>query len=101
MRVGGTMKVLLTITLSHPDLLSDLEALAPRARSERLRLLATVGLLTMRGGLSALSAAAETTKRPVTDHSAAAAETIKADPPEDDRLNLGDVRAFATVLNED
>lgn len=44
------MRILVTITDSHPELLASLKSIPKRSRSERIKMLATVGLFLKNGG---------------------------------------------------
>lgn len=47
--IPGGMRVVVGISGSHHELLDDLETLPIRERAERIRTLATIGLMTARG----------------------------------------------------
>ncbi|MBU2722808.1 hypothetical protein [Acidithiobacillus ferridurans] len=51
------LRIVCGVRASHPELLQDLAALDQRDRPERLRVLATLGLMYLRHGLIAPSAA--------------------------------------------
>ena len=62
------MRVIVSITAGCPELAAHLETQPPRACAERLRLLATLGLTALRGGLAASQMAADSTvDKPASD----------------------------------
>ena len=61
------MRVIVSITAGCPELAAHLETQPPRARAERLRLLATLGLTALRGGLAAGQMADRTVDKPASD----------------------------------
>ena len=61
------MRVIVSITAGCPELAAHLEMQPPRARAERLRLLATLGLTALRGGLAAGQMADSTVDKPASD----------------------------------
>ena len=61
------MRVIVSITAGCPELAAHLETQPPRARAERLRLLATLGLTALRGGLAAGQMADSTMDKPASD----------------------------------
>ena len=61
------MRVIVSITAGCPELAAHLETQPPRARAERLRLLATLGLTALRGGLVAGQMADRPVDKPASD----------------------------------
>lgn len=61
------MRVIVSITAGCPELAAHLETQPPRARAERLRLLATLGLTTLRGGLATGRMSDGTVDKPASD----------------------------------
>ena len=61
------MRVIVSITAGCPELAAHLETQPPRARAERLRLLATLGLTALCGGLAAGQMADSTVDKPASD----------------------------------
>ncbi len=61
------MRVIVSITAGCPELAAHLETQPPRARAERLRLLATLGLTALHGGLAAGQTADRTVDKPAPD----------------------------------
>ncbi|MFO1431319.1 MAG: hypothetical protein U1F76_14445 [Candidatus Competibacteraceae bacterium] len=64
------MRVIVSITAGCPELAAHLETQPPRARAERLRLLATLGLATLHGGLAASRMSDGTVDKPASDQEA-------------------------------
>ena len=50
---GGWFRFQVQVTAACPELLTDLTAIPPRSRPERLRALAMIGIAVLRGGLGA------------------------------------------------
>ncbi len=82
-----SIRILLTVTEGCPELYSALFNVPSRLRAERVRLLATMGVAAMSGGL-------------VSPDHAATADDVKDDPPvgAGSESSLGKVQAIAKRL---
>ena len=82
-----SIRILLTVTEGCPELYAALSNVPSRLRAERVRVLATIGVAAMSGGLTS------------PDHAAAALD-VKADPAVStvNESSLGKVQAIAKRL---
>jgi hypothetical protein len=82
-----SIRILLTVTEGCPELYAALSKVPSRLRAERVRVLATIGVATMNGGLAS------------PDHATAAVD-VKDDPAvsASSKSSLGKVQAIAKRL---